>query len=714
MASLPARPKSARIASSKPTPSASRSTSVGASSSAESRKSRRKNKNKKVDTQSEAGPSNSNNAVVDSPPNDNGASSSTSGSSMRANGHSSTFPESDFIPFSFDDEPELYEEPEAVDSKGKQKANDTQTENEKEPYAREWDKGKSRMLAKDSRSQAGQKRKSEQLDFNDDYLNKKQRVDAASRRAPWVWDVDWESCNNVAEMLHREVDDFINFISPTPVEEDIRTMTVALISRAVTEAFPDAKVLPFGSYETKLYLPLGDIDLVVISNSMAYSKTSNVLRALANTVKRANLTDKVRIIDKAKVPIIKFQTRHGRFSVDMSINQVNGIAAGKIIKHFLRELPALRPLVLIIKSFLSQRSMNEVFTGGLGSYSIVCLAISFLQMHPKIRRGEIDPTKNLGVLMMEFFELYGCYFNYEEVGISLRDGGSYYNKQQRGWYDYRSRYLLSIEDPGDASNDISRGTYNIMKVRTTLAGAHGIMTAAAYLHAGFISSRRGNRGRDRHDNPEDLSILASVMGVTQETINHRKLVQEVYDSQVLHRMLGVEPTIPVTEEVKRPNGNNKSSSSRCKPMSQTRSREAQESVKSAWNESDVDHSFDHSAAHASDEEEESRYGIANVREPHSQPPIKRRRTGKPEDEHTVFTSDASEEEVDELDPDPDPEPSVHLNVGTDDYDAHAVSEEESEYDVDGDEGEIKGPASEKRERTRSFWLSKGVDMGIID
>lgn len=140
------------------------------------------------------------------------------------------------------------------------------------------------MLAKDSRSQAGQKRKSEQLDFNDDYLNKKQRVDAASRRAPWVWDVDWESCNNVAEMyvylfvmrlwlemidcwrrLHREVDDFINFISPTPVEEDIRTMTVALISRAVTEAFPDAKVLPFGSYETKLYLPLGYVALRVLS-----------------------------------------------------------------------------------------------------------------------------------------------------------------------------------------------------------------------------------------------------------------------------------------------------------------------------------------------------------------------------------------------------------------------------------------------------------------
>lgn len=182
---------------------------------------------------------------------------------------------------------------------------------------------------------------------------------------------------------------------------------------------------------------------------MTESNKMRILQTLAATVKRAGIADKVTIIAKAKVPIVKFVTRHGRFSVDISINQINGIKAGKMVNRFLDELPALRGLVLITKSFLSQRSMNEVYTGGLGSFSIVCLAVSFLQMHPKIRRGEIDPSKNLGVLVMEFFELYGCYFNYNEVGISVRDGGSYYNKAQRGWSDYRSPGLLSIEDPGD-------------------------------------------------------------------------------------------------------------------------------------------------------------------------------------------------------------------------------------------------------------------------
>ena len=182
---------------------------------------------------------------------------------------------------------------------------------------------------------------------------------------------------------------------------------------------------------------------------MAYMNKIVVLRALANTVKRAGITNNVTIIAKAKVPIIKFVTIHGNLSVDISVNHINGVFAGKMILGLLKELPALRTLVLIIKAFLGQRSMNEVFSGGLGSYSIVCLAVSFLQMHPKIRRGEIDPLKNVGVLMMEFFELYGCYFNYHEVGISIRDGGSYFSKARRGWQDPNRPHLLSIEDPND-------------------------------------------------------------------------------------------------------------------------------------------------------------------------------------------------------------------------------------------------------------------------
>lgn len=57
--------------------------------------------------------------------------------------------------------------------------------------------------------------------------------------------------------LHHEVESFVDWISPTPVEDEVRGLIVDHIAIAVKKSFPDAQVLPFGSYQTKLYLPTG-------------------------------------------------------------------------------------------------------------------------------------------------------------------------------------------------------------------------------------------------------------------------------------------------------------------------------------------------------------------------------------------------------------------------------------------------------------------------
>ncbi|KAE9390503.1 Nucleotidyltransferase [Gymnopus androsaceus JB14] len=308
---------------------------------------------------------------------------------------------------------------------------------------------------------------------------------------------------------------YTRWISPSPIEDEIRSLLVQRITLVVSSKFRDAQVLPFGSYATKLYLPTGDINLVIMSETMRNNDKNAVFRSLAEVIKRNGIASNVSIIAKARVPIIKLVTTHGHIPVDISINQGNGSVA-------------LRALVMITKMFLSQRGMNEVYTGGLGSYAIVSLIISFLQMHPKIRRGEIDADRNLGVLLIEFFELYGSYFNYENVGISVRDGGTYFHRRQRGWYnDNNSNYKgrggvssISIEDPIDISNDISSGSYGFAKVRATFAGVHQIPTATAYLKAGILSARRSGQytslRRVDYERPEEMSVLAHIIDITQD------------------------------------------------------------------------------------------------------------------------------------------------------------------------------------------------------
>lgn len=130
--------------------------------------------------------------------------------------------------------------------------------------------------------------------------------------------------------------------------------------------------------------------------------------------------------------------------VDISFNMDGGPAEAARIRGYMDEHGPLRPLTLVVKQFLAQRRLNEVYTGGLGSYAIMLMVLSFLQLHP---RGEATGADcNLGVLLIEFFELYGLHFNYERVGLSVRGGGSYFEKVGSMWAHVR-RFVLSPPFP---------------------------------------------------------------------------------------------------------------------------------------------------------------------------------------------------------------------------------------------------------------------------
>lgn len=61
----------------------------------------------------------------------------------------------------------------------------------------------------------------------------------------------------ICNRMNEEVKAYVNYISPTAKEHEVRGMVIATITRTIEKAWPDARVSPFGSYETKLYLPLG-------------------------------------------------------------------------------------------------------------------------------------------------------------------------------------------------------------------------------------------------------------------------------------------------------------------------------------------------------------------------------------------------------------------------------------------------------------------------
>lgn len=90
----------------------------------------------------------------------------------------------------------------------------------------------------------------------------------------------------------------------------------------------------------------------------------------------------------------------------------------------------------------------------LSGFDVLCsikliflLPLCYLQLHPRIdtRRSNI----NLGILLIEFFQLYGHDFNYMKTGIRVKNGGAYMSKEEmlKTMGSGNRPSMLCIEDP---------------------------------------------------------------------------------------------------------------------------------------------------------------------------------------------------------------------------------------------------------------------------
>ena len=186
------------------------------------------------------------------------------------------------------------------------------------------------------------------------------------------------------------------------------------------------------------------------------------------------------VVESARIPLVKYVDAASGTAVDVSFDVESGLRTGKLVRSYIDAMPPLRPLVLVLKFFLSQRGLNETFTGGVGSYMLQLMVVSFLQQRHRTDRatGLVSP-QNLGSLLLEFFELYGRDLNYTTTAISVRRHGAYFPKRSRNWMYPTRPNLLAIENPDDDKLDVGKNSYNIGRVRRAFDHAHDAIVAAS-------------------------------------------------------------------------------------------------------------------------------------------------------------------------------------------------------------------------------------------
>lgn len=219
--------------------------------------------------------------------------------------------------------------------------------------------------------------------------------------------------------LHDEIVAFMTYVQPSAQEKTARNAVYEHIKKTIKSRFTRSEVDLFGSVAHDLCLPDGsvislnyvrfhliplvyrDLDVVIRLPGIEHPlDKKQCLFQLAGVLRASSVTNDVFVNHFARIPIATFVTvpnfgefvfsvasgaklttvPSGAYSFDIGINNTDGFEAVAIIGSYLDKMPALRPLVLVLKSFLKQRKLASAATSGLSSYGVICMVISFLQV----------------------------------------------------------------------------------------------------------------------------------------------------------------------------------------------------------------------------------------------------------------------------------------------------------------------------------------------
>ncbi|XP_042455795.1 protein HESO1-like [Zingiber officinale] len=141
---------------------------------------------------------------------------------------------------------------------------------------------------------------------------------------------------------------------------------------------------PFGSFVSNLYTKWGDLDVSVqIDNTPPNSISRNTkryyLKHILHALRRTGLARNTQYIPNARVPLLKYISRHHNISFDVSINNHFGVMKSSILKWLSEIDDRFRDMVLVTKEWAKAQNINDAKSGTLNSYSLCLLVIFHFQ-----------------------------------------------------------------------------------------------------------------------------------------------------------------------------------------------------------------------------------------------------------------------------------------------------------------------------------------------
>lgn len=285
-------------------------------------------------------------------------------------------------------------------------------------------------------------------------------------------------------------------MSLSPAEEAAAQLVDSDVTLALRGVLSTKSLTLLGSRSTGLAAPTSDFNYRIdidspkrsstnkspeLTTNAAKSTRGRVLEGIWRRLKESKDIATTKLVF-APVPIIKCRHRATGLRIQFEV-MAPSQASQQYTAAYLDEFRSLRPLYILIRHFLEIRDLTAVSRGGLGSYTILMMIVAAL----KHSGGEFSPD-DLGGQLLHVLNFYGdtnlCdfgfavepprIFNKKQPKQSRAERSNFHSDPQFQGIVYltkysrgraRKSYLLCLQDPANAYNDLGRPSYAIKHIQ---------------------------------------------------------------------------------------------------------------------------------------------------------------------------------------------------------------------------------------------------------
>ena len=295
----------------------------------------------------------------------------------------------------------------------------------------------------------------------------------------------------------------------------------------------------YGSYFTNLSIEGSDIDILVFYKSI--EPNNNFLDDIINLLnENKNEFDDIYPILSASVPVIKLQKNisneinnkvfnffpylenkdlsHIKIDLTFTSDENEFKRPEQIVSYInrnVKEFSDIKPLLLVLKRYFRIMKMNKSYTGGLSSYSLFLLILSFLK----------DNNNNfsffsLGKSLYYILEKYS-FFDYQNYGIDV-EGPQFFYLLNKKFNNYQNKIEeINILDPFTKLN-VAKSSFQVNEIKNTFNKALFFFMYESweydsnnYNSNNFIINNNNNNNKniDNNDDKNNFIIIKKLFSI---------------------------------------------------------------------------------------------------------------------------------------------------------------------------------------------------------